>query len=491
MVEADGATGALSRDKLTKLTGFLGALPPSAATKLFAALEADRAGGGDGFPYDVMLSTLRRRLLEQDADLPPRMLTVARLFFRPFEDLFVAKRTGRKRRARIARSSLAPLWRLVLTDPHCASAARAAQTVSEKLKEKRIGAEIPERDRRELNDLMETLYSAAGRAFARMTTRAERDDAFRAKLAERLGGAAAYHDLIELTMLLAGARQMRALRRAFPKPVGALTEEELYTIRRIYAACCGEAPDAAPYVLLAIAARMAEPWQAVPVYHHFTRIEDETLSYAKSDADVLLETLFEDLEADARGLEREAAGTFDPQTAQLKFARFIEYADGVDRQAARRRDAVIMNRVAASREIAAEALERFAEQAVAVVRAAMPVRKASGSSRLMALRPDIARTFSPRLVDQSRAAATFVAGLPKLARKVEREGSIGVHLEEITTYAKRYADDLVTEIRAAEGEDRLAARRLMEHTLRLIAPLIEDEEVGLIRDRAGAAAVSA
>jgi len=49
----------------------------------------------------------------------------------------------------------------------------------------------------------------------------------------------------------------------------------------------------------------------------------------------------------------------------------------------------------------------------------------------------------------------------------------------------------VAEIRAAEGNERAAAKRLLEQVLSVIAPLLKSDEIGLIRDRAAAAAVTA
>jgi len=56
---------------------------------------------------------------------------------------------------------------------------------------------------------------------------------------------------------------------------------------------------------------------------------------------------------------------------------------------------------------------------------------------------------------------------------------------------QRYARDLVSEIRAAEGEERASARRMMEHALDIARPLLPEDEIALLRERANAAAVTA
>ncbi|MEQ8751214.1 MAG: hypothetical protein RIC52_15725, partial [Amphiplicatus sp.] len=71
---------------------------------------------------------------------------------------------------------------------------------------------------------------------------------------------------------------------------------------------------------------------------------------------------------------------------------------------------------------------------------------------------------------------------PKTAASIVRDAG-----EE----ARRYAGDLVLEIRVAEGEDRAAARRMMEHALAVAAALAPRDEIDLLRERANAAAVTA
>ncbi|NWG93688.1 MAG: hypothetical protein HXY21_14465, partial [Parvularculaceae bacterium] len=91
--------------KWARLEAFLGALPAAAALRLFETLEtAGRAD--DALPAAALLGVLRTRLIDAGAAFPPRRKSAARLFFAPFEDFFVSRRRGRKRRARIDRAAL-------------------------------------------------------------------------------------------------------------------------------------------------------------------------------------------------------------------------------------------------------------------------------------------------------------------------------------------------------------------------------------------------
>ncbi|MEO0879624.1 MAG: hypothetical protein AAFY22_07895, partial [Pseudomonadota bacterium] len=501
----DSQTFTISSEKMDRLMAFLGALPAASAAKLFAVLEQDRARGARDLPHEAMLSTLRARLFEDGEPFPKRAVTAQRLFFDPIEDFFIAERTGKKRRARIARSSIAPVWALIAEDPACMSAARLAAKIDEWLAANgapdrddfkllmRAEAAAPADEREEMTflGLMEGFFNAAGQGVGRIIAHAETREAYRADLIERIGGQGAYHDLVEIHTMISGASHLMAMQAAFDRPATALTEEDLYQIRTLYASAYAEAPDAAPYVLLCLMSRMEAPWRALGVFYHLDSAEEASLKDAKKDAGVIVEVLFEDLEGMVRAMEREGGADFHASQAALRIRHFTAFADGMQAEADRRRDGVIVKRIEACRDIAAETLERFAEQSAAAMRKAMPERHAGGSSRLMALRPDITRAVSPTLAREGREAAQFLADINDTARLLKRRWSSVDLLDEISTHAKRYANDLVMEIRAAEGEERAAARRLMDQTLALVAPLLAKDDVGLIRDRADAAAISA
>lgn len=478
-------------EKMARLMDFLGVLPAAAASKLFATLEADKQRGGKSLPHDDMLKVLRARLFEEGLDLPRRPLTAQRLFFLPFEDFFIAERRGKKRRARIARASIAPIWQLLMTDPACQSAARAAQKMDDFLQSNAEGGTLSEVAKLENETLSEGFFNAATQGIGRMISHAEADDVYRNDLADRLGGSAAYHDLVEMHLMLSGVSHLRQMQEAFKKPVRDLTEDDLFNVRRLYAAAYSEAPETAPYMLLCLAARMEAPWRALGIYYHLRDTRDEALDRSEEDAGVIFEVLFEDLESTARAMERDAAQAFQAADTGLRIRHFAEFADGMQRTAERHNDSVVVNRVEACRDVAADALGRFSEQSAAAIRKAMPVRHAGGSSRLMALRPDIGRMISPTLAREGREAADFLARMDETADKLHRKSGSKQLLDETVEHAKRYATDLVMEIRAAEGEERSAAKRMMEHTLALITPLLPSHEIGLLRDRASAAASSA
>jgi len=487
----------IAPERWRKLEGFLGELPVTATSRLLTVLERDRARGRKGLPHDDIISVLRENLLEQRARFPARAMTAQRIFFTPFEDFIAPARRGRKRRARIARASLDPIWRLLMNDPACAAAARAAAAIDGELSQgtSALGEPMPS------DDLEVALFDAASDGFGKLISHAETDGGFRADLSERLAvgdetgaanaGAATLHDLAEINLLLPSVRYLRLMQARFPKPVNGLTQEELFSARKIYADVQAAQPEAGPYVLLCVSGRMEMPWKAMGLYYHLSRTQDQSLATAREDASAVAETLLDDLEGMVRSLEREGDQDLDAEDATLRLTYVAEFSEGMIAEAKSESDGVIVNRVEACRDVAAHSLERFTEQSLAAIRKALPTRHAGGSSRLMSLRPDINREIDLRLLDRASAAAVFIGDAQHLSARLQRLKEEDAIIEDAVEYVRRYSNDLVLEIRAAEGSDRTAARRLMDASLSVAVPLLEPSEIALLREKAAAAAVTA
>lgn len=470
----------ISPRKREQLAAFLGSLPEAAALKLFAALEADRAAGGKELPHSELLAPLRERLLERSAVLPRRRADARRVFFTPFEDFFIGAHQGKKRRARIARTSLAAIWRLMMTHKATQEAALAAASLDDA-----IGSGD------DTKPIERALFIAAEAGLGRLCDEAQTDPAARKALAGALGSEAALEDLEEIRRLLTGLEYLRTLQALIPSPAPSLSEEQLYDFRTLFLSAHEQSRALGAYVLLALKDRLERPWRSLAAYYSLARGADDRLEDAKEALSALPESLFEDLETIARALERAGAGELDARAAMTRARYFADYADGVAREAKRAGDNVFLNRVEACRDIAADAFDRFAEQALAAVRRATPVREGGGSSRLAARRPDCAVALSPATLEDASAAAGLIADAPGLAERLSADPAFTTSIrDDARDSLHAYAKDLIVEIRAAEGDARKAARRMFDQTLKIAAPLLDRDEIGLLRDRAAAAAVA-
>ena len=470
----------LSTRKREQLTAFLGSLTTATALKVFAALEADRVSGGKGLPHDELIDDLRDRLLKRGAVLPLRRPDSKRLFFTPIEDFLIGAHPARKRKAQIARTSLNPIWRLLMTDKASSDAALAAAGLDDAII---AGDTSPALER--------ALFIAAEAGLGRLCARIEGDAPARERLIEDLGGEDAVDDLMEIRQLLAGVESLNALQQLIPSATPALTEEQYYELRSLFLSAHDQSPSAGAYVLLALKGRLEKPWRALGVYYHLARGADDRLRAAKEEVLVLPESLISDLEAMARGLEVDCGQQLDADAAMLRVSYFADFADGMARQAAKVGDNVYLNRVEACRDVAGEAHDRFAEQALASLRVVLPVRHAGGSSKLMSLRPDITQSVAALRIEDAADAALLIAKAPDIAGRLGADQYFTCSIaneagEQVHTFAR----DLVMEIRAAEGDARKAARRMLDNTLMIAAPLLDSDEISLIRDRATTASMS-
>lgn len=471
----------LSPRKRERLSAFLGELPVAAAVKLFSAVEADRKRGGEKLPHDAILNDLREALKARGAAPPQRPPDAKRTFFEPFEDFFVSVRTDKKRRGQIARTSLNPIWRLMMTDQAMTETALAAAALDDAYAS---GADA--------KPLANAMFLAAEAGLARLCAHAANNASQRDALINELGGEAALQDLEEIYQLMEAVDVLRTLRTVVPSHSPSLTEEQYYNLRQVFLSAYDQSPAIGGYMLLALKGRLEAPWRALGVYYHLARSADDKLTAARETVMALPESLFEDLEGVARALERACTGRLDAQTALARMSFFADYADGLAKHASKAGDNVYLNRIEACRDVAGEAHERFAEQALASIRAVMPVRETRGSTRLVAPRPDIARALNAEMIDEAKRACALIAEAPENARRLGADpASVKALVADARKQSQTYANDLVAEIRAAEGGERDAAKRLLEQVLSVIAPLLESDEIGLIRDRAAAAAVTA
>ncbi len=470
----------LSAEKREQLSSFLGELSNAAALKLFAGLEADRARGGKALPHGALLDDLRGQLLARGEILPSRKHDAKRLFFTSVEDFLVGARHGRKIRGRIARSSLDPIWRVMMTDKAASDVAFAAAALDDAL---RAGNDCGALER--------GLFIAAEAGLGRLCEKAKADAHARADLAGRLGGEAVLDDMEEIRRLLTGIDFFNQLQAIVPTGSPSLTEEQLYEIRSLFLAAHERSKDLGAYILLALKGRLEKPWRALGVYYHLARSADERVLAAKDAASALPEILFEEFETLARALERDGARALDAEAVMLRLRYFADYADGLARQATKIGDNVFLNRVEAGRDVAGEAFDRFAEQALVALRKVMPVRAGGGSSHLMSQRPDYRQVLAPILFDQGLDAARLLGEAPTLAGRLGVEPDfVSSIVEEVRDKLQVFAKDLIVEIRAAEGDERKAARRMLDHILHIAAPLLDSDDIGLLRDRAAAAAVA-
>ncbi len=504
----------LSARKQKRLSAFLGSLPTASALKLFAALEADRdkvSGAGlDGgasvgvrfftrgkpkanneLPHDELLHDLRKRLVQRGAILPLRKIDARRIFFKPFEDFFIGAHSTRKRDSQISRKSLLPIWQLMMSNKMTSDATKAVASLENallKVERSEPGTTSVATSRAAAGAAERALFIAAEAGFSRLCTRAEDDVETRDRLVTALGGEEGLNDFFEFRHLLEGVEYLMRLQSLVPNATPALTEEQFYELRTLFLAAHAQSRSAGVNVLLALKGRLEKPWRALGVFYHLAKGADDRLLAAKQEIMALPESLFEDIEILARKLERECAETLDANAAIIRISYFADFADGLARQSAKAGDNVYLNRIEACRELVGEALERFTEQGFAAVRAVLPGRHTGGSRRLASLRPDLSTAILASGFEDAAEAAQLISRAQSLAKRLGADQNFPSSIaDDAAAQLQAYGQALVTEIRAAEKDERKTAQHMLENVLAVSVPLLKSEDIASIRDRANAA----
>ncbi|MBI1391791.1 MAG: hypothetical protein GC152_03515 [Alphaproteobacteria bacterium] len=503
------------KDLFGRLDRFLDTLPLSATTKLFAAVEkraaergraADHArdrdlekatpGSGsardadalDALPRERLIALLRRRIPSAEY-FPARRADARRRFFEPFDAFFTAARKGRKRLARIPRTSLAPVWRFLTRSDNCPRAAAAAGRVSALIADPTDNGALATKAAadRGLVEALDHLYAAVVDDLSAVEARAGRDAGFFRAAAAWLGegeggeaGALVFDDLMEIARLCRIRDQLVAARARFPLGLKKLSDAGLRDAEALFMEAAAAHPRDAGYILMFFAGRMDQPWSAMPLYYRLRR---------EPAAGALADLLFGDLEILVRDIERDGERGFEPRDAASRFERCAAFAEGIAAATRAAADGALTNRVEASRDLAATALARAVEQARAALRTATPVRQAHGSTLLFTPRPDVDVEACAELLDRAGRAAGFLADAPRLADALRRPWA-AAGAEDAASYIGRYANDLVREIRAAEGDLRRRARDRFAALLDIASPLIEPGAAALLQERAAAAALA-
>ncbi|MEL6359957.1 MAG: hypothetical protein AAFR21_02640 [Pseudomonadota bacterium] len=488
----DPAFRGLSPAKRKRLDAFLEVLPLRSAERLFTAIDQDRAQGmQSGLPHEALLASLRPLISDAGGAFPARAQSALRILIEPVEDFLIVSRRGRKRPGRIARTSLTPIWRLIENDPATEEAARLADDLEARIKSMGASAALDP----EIDSLTTAFRERVARGLATIVQHCQESEGYRADIIRRLSGGrgetGAFEDMAELAQLLPLASEITLLKERLARPLVSLTEEEIFEVRRSYAKAFQANPDTACYILLFVAARIDRPWRGLRLYYHLLNARDQSLPQMAADAQGVSEFLFGDLEGLARMLEKDAEGPFDANDAKIRLRMFSDFASGMAEEAEQASDGVFSNRVEASRDIAASALERFCEQALAAIRYAQPTRHAGGSSRLRALRPDINRPHDLSIADAAHQAAQFLSDAASIAQSLKRPGVADPMVSRSVVQTRQYAGDVVREIRAAEGDERKRARELMDQILDLSRFFLPETEIALLREKAAAAFVSA
>ena len=349
----------VSPDKLKMLSGFLASLPESVASRLARAVEVDQLGGGNALPHDEIMAALRPTLRRKP--LPKRTLNPQRLFCRPFEDLLAnVPPRKEKQKGRIARATVQPLWSWL------------AQTLTpQALNTYSLGVRTALLAFRPQDAVLRAseFWPVASKAIQQAL-----DSESKRKAAKTIfGDAPSVADVQEIALLLTATDELLKLQETLPRPVPALNDDLLWTLREFYDRLVAATPDVAPYVAVVTMNRLAKPWMALKLPMLITRQTQDTL-ISSTDMGLVGELLFGDLEEHATALRSaRPQAPFVPEDIIRHLSGFTAVSDGLVKEMEIRRDGKWGQRLMKDRSAVAEVMEGFMERAEREVTAAIPM----------------------------------------------------------------------------------------------------------------------
>lgn len=457
----------LTPERTGLLKSFLGGLPEQVAARLAQAVEIDRLNEGKSLPHDLILDSLRpalRRAAGYD-----RTPTPLRAFCIPFEDIFTLHPRKAKQKGAVARGSVAPVWAWL---SQSLIPAETKDFIREFKSLTLAGRHVEARQR------AAAYWPVAASALADGL-----DNHPQARAA--LGSELAASDAAEMALLLGVGDDVVDIQTLLPKPVPNFTEELLWALRKIYDKLVAETPDAAPYVAVIAMHRLARPWEALKLPLSISRQTQDTL-ISSTDMGLVGEIIFGDIETYGKAVRDIRQPAFDPVELLDNLSRFTTLSSGIVKGVDMRRDGKWGQRLMKDRAQMAEVMDGFMERAPKELSAALPMQK-SGSFGGGPKYPDFTKPVDPDKPERALRYAKLVAGCKTLAAAASFAATQKKADEEMCQALRSYNEDVVKELRTAEGPRRAVVESQFETVVGLTAILFSEEEADLLRRRGKAA----
>jgi hypothetical protein len=459
----------LSQDKTVLLQSFLGSLPGHLAARLAKAVEVDRLMDGGLLPHETILEGLRPVL--RRAERMDRTASPLRLFCRPFEDLLDSAPRKEKQKGCIARASVLPIWLWVT---QTLLPGESAAFISD-IKKSVLAHNTDQTELRAIEfwnmvsvKIRQSVVSETGRKAVRIA----------------LNGALAMADAEEVALLLSAGAEITAIQLKLPKPTAVLNEELLWSLRENYDHLAATNSDVAPYVAVIAMNRLARPWEALRLPLSISRQTQDTL-ISKTDMGLVGEIIFTRMDLLQNSIMETRHPDFDAETLLENVASFAELSSAIVKEIEVRRDGEWGHRLLKDRAAVGGVMDHFMERAPKEIAAGLPMQKGGGSKG-----PDFSRAVDDEKIERALRYARLIMGSRAFAAAASFAAKQKDAYDEATSHLRRYNEDLVKEMRSAQGDRRAIVERQFNLSTELTALLFSEEEAELLRRR-GRAAVSA
>jgi hypothetical protein len=450
------------------LQSFLGRLPGDVAARLARAIEVDRLVDGKALPHELILEGLRPVLRVQEGS--PRTPTPLRLFCQAFEDLLVNTLRKEKQKGRIYRPHVMPVWQWVSTTLIPAE----AESYSNDIRALVVKARFSEALAR-----AEKFWPVAGAAMEAALV-----PKLRKKAVTALGGDVVANDADDMALMLQTGSALLAVQALLPKPTPSLNEELLWGLRSIYDSVVAMRLDAAPLISVVAMRRLAKPWEALKLAMQIARQSNDAL-ISSTDMGLAGEVLFTDMEDAHLAIMAMRQPVFDDKVLLANLASFTNISTAIVKEVEILRGGKWGQRLLKDRAGVGNLMEGFMEKAPKEVAGALPMQKAgyAGGPRV----PDFNRPAEPERAERALRYARLMAGSKLLATPGSFNAAHQRAMDDIIMTLKSYTENLLSELRTAEGPRREVAESQCKLAVELTGLLFEETEAEFFRRRAKAA----
>ena len=452
----------LSAEKTELLQSFLGSLPRDIAARLAKAVEVDRLIDGVALPHDMILEALRPALRQNEAR--HRTPTPLRLFCRPFEDLLIDGKRTEKQKGRIARSSVAPVWKWLQT-----LIPGEGKSYREEIKAQVLAYRLGE-----ALECASKFWPPAGEALRTAIA----NDRKAARMA--LGSDLVLGDAEDIALLLCAGPAMVEIQQMLPKPAAVLTDDLLWSLRHIYDRVAENALDSAPYVPVVAMCRLAKPWEALKLALAITHQTQDTL-ISSTDMGLVGDILFSRMEDCRVAIHATRHPNFDVAALIENLTVFTDISSAIVKEVEILRRGKWGQRLLKDRAAVGAVMDGFMERAPKEIAGALPTQKAgfTGGGRI----PDFTKFADPEKVERGLRYAKLLAGCRPLAAPGSFGAKLADAMEEAMQVLRSYNEDLIKELRTADSARREVAERQFPLVIELTALMFSDEEAEFLRRR--------
>ncbi len=407
---------------------------------------------GNDVPGGALLLQEARSSVRESGVRAPRISAAARLFFRPLEPFLSDDEPERKQTARIARTSLEPVWSWICRDVLPEVGNRFSEAVTRAHQEDSAAI---------CDQLIRPFQDQVATRIRQMLDESEADDKVRRRMIGQIGTPQALDVARDLLAILAGRDILTAMGSRLPGHIVNLADAQLEQVKAIVDSATAGAKALLPFALVLLLGRLASPWQVIRLAVADADSDDAAriaaMPYAIAVTITLtdIERMVEDLKADLK------AGRNLAVTSLLKCIH--DAVRGVRSELDLAVDSPWGRQLAAIRSEVSSALK-------------MEIESTPGRVR---------RLLRPRLAGKSAAAARLDAGeVAETEALIELLGACRHYASELAvsevtlrayTEVQQYLDTgtrvLVEGLRGAEAADRPFRQSQVDAAVRFCAKI--------------------